>query len=988
MRNRGPALWFAVGCGAVFAATAPAAEPAVTVLADFEDASVAARIAAVRNVLAGDCGLSRTAVPARGQGSLVVEIGATAREVSVACDLTFREPTRFDQADRIATFCWINAGEFELTFRLRDARDQLFETQPQAVRLPHRWVYVSADLRADRLRRRTGSGSLTYPIQVQGYRVTAHQLGKQRVFLDDLQVEQRVPPRDLIHGTFEFNEPTRIYTPGASVRAAVVLENRSRRQALSLAVELAWMRPDGSVLQQQRASVQLPASGIDFRSHRRLDFSQRIREPGLYRLVARARGHGWAGPNTFETTIAVTPSNRGLARGRSTFFGVRSNLLREPVLDQMLEIRVARDIGVNLLALDVPWAALEPKPGSFDFNQLAAVIAAATQAPRDMAVMLVLTTPPEWVSGRSAPHDEIVAVLSALARRFGARIQQVQLDGSVLNLPTVTARVDAARELRARVQASHPNLEVLPPPIPVDGSALDFDVTAFGAAHPGCPLVFETRGNVADALQALAGSTERQGFRWRALHWWQHRAQPLAGSGHFDDAEAVLRHFVAAARAGVRGLIWFDLRDDDNHPSQRPALRGLVRRDFSPKTSLLGYATAAGQLTGYRYAGEVYGTPEAFDSALFIGADQHIAVLLPRAGRILPAVLAPISGVPGIFGVQDFERRTRPVHTSVASPLVTTIPRPLFISLRLDNPQPEPQLGLARPWLRVPATVFCGADAEFAIEVQPPVRLRQSYLQFRLPPDSPIESSLAAVALRGEAGETQRYVVRLVSRTGQDFEKTELLLRLGLEGELLEIPLTVRALTIVDPLAAGDSITRRAHRIARPIPPDGERRPATVQLHCAYEPDTLHLAVIVEDDRVVPYGVSDGNVGGDQLLLGVVRAGRADPVEARIDPAASEPELLPLSETTTPSFRGWHCRRRSAKRGDALAYHFTIPAAALGGPALVPGDRILVAVQYVDDDAHGQPPATLRWGGGLDGSRSTAEYRWIQLGPGATEPDS
>ena len=302
----------ALAAGVLIALCGPAwgDEPAVTVLADFEDASVAARIGEVRNVLASDCSATRAAIPARGQGSLAVEIGATVRNVSVACGLTFREATRFSQADRVGTFCWINEGENGIAFRIRDARGERFETPLETVRLAHRWVYVAAELQPDKLQRLRGTEALTYPLEIEGLRLTTDRLGRQTIYVDDLQVEHRVRPQDLIHGVFEFNEPTRIYEPGSAIAAAVVLENRSREKALSLAVDLAWMRPDGTVLQTQQADVSLPASGTEFRSHRKLDFSQRIREPGLYRLVAHARASGWNSPHTVETAIAVTPSNR------------------------------------------------------------------------------------------------------------------------------------------------------------------------------------------------------------------------------------------------------------------------------------------------------------------------------------------------------------------------------------------------------------------------------------------------------------------------------------------------------------------------------------------------------------------------------------------------------------------------------------------------------------------------------------------------------
>jgi hypothetical protein len=248
--------------------------PVITIIADFEDDSLAATLGDLQNVLPTDCTVRRCPIPARGQYSLALDFGATAPNVSVACNLRLREPRRFARADRIGAFYWVKEGEFQLAFRVRDAGGQIFETEPQSLTTRDRWVYVAADLNPDKLHRLKGSGSLTWPIEVSGFRAASRQLGRQSVFIDDVQVEHRVDTREIVQGEFRFDEPTRIYEPGSKVAAAVVLENLSRKTALPLSVELAWTRPDGSVLQTQQASRTLPASGADFRSRQAIDFSQ------------------------------------------------------------------------------------------------------------------------------------------------------------------------------------------------------------------------------------------------------------------------------------------------------------------------------------------------------------------------------------------------------------------------------------------------------------------------------------------------------------------------------------------------------------------------------------------------------------------------------------------------------------------------------------------------------------------------------------------
>ncbi len=964
--------------------TVRAAESVVTMVADFEDPSVATQVSQVRNVLAADCAARLVSIPARGKGALAVEIGATQKDASAAVDLILREPARFREVDGLAAFCWITNGAVEVAFRLHDAADQLFETPPQKVDLANRWVRVSAALQPAGLTRVRGSGTLTYPVEIEGFRVTTTRLGKQTIHLDELQVEHRVEPRDMIRGDFRFNEPTRIYEPGVAVAAAVVLENRSRERALNMTVDLAWTRPDGSVLQTQTQKVDLPASGVDFRSYRSLDFSQMIKDPGLYRLVARARAAGWAAPNTFETTIAVTASNRRLSRGRSTFFGIGTNLLREPELDQALEISVARDVGANLLALNVAWSQVEPKSGAYQFAALDPVVNALNQ--KDVPAALVLGEPPEWAASQAARPEQLAQLIAALADHFGTRVQRYQVDAAALGQSDMTAQLAAVAQLQEKVAARHAGVVVLPPSIDVADVASAPAVAAFLRQHADAALEFLARGTVTDARRAFVAYHQRLALPWQSTHWWRYEAQPLGGAGANVDAEDVLRLYVDAAAAGVAGLIWFDLRDDDNDPEHSELLRGLVRRDFSPRTTLLGYASAAGRLAGFRYAGPVAQTPPEYDSALFIGGERQLAVLLPRANAVLPIALAPVYSVRGELEVQDLERRSRKVLQSAAPPLVPTTPRPLFVTLVMKQADPEPQLALGKPWLRAPATVFC--DTEFTLELDAWVRLQKSYLQLQLPKGTAAESSFSALGLKADVGETIKQAVTIKRKNAAaDFLREELTLRLVLEGETLDLPIDLRAVTSIRPLETR-ALTAADFRVGELTVVGGQKTTASGSVACAFAPDALHVAVTIQDDRVVAGRAGRGGpVGGDQLYVGVAAAGRATPLEVRFDAAGKDPAPVASFGTPAAQVEAWKCEATPVTKGQPTAYHVTIPASALGVGGLAAGTRLLLAVRYVDDDADGFAPTTLVWGGGLDGSRSLLEYRWLELRAGSTTPE-
>ncbi len=955
-------------------AAVTADELAYTVLADFEDDSTAASIGAVRNVLAGDCKLTRESIPARGQGCLALEIGATRADASVVCELRFRKPVRFARAHRVATYCWINSGSFDLAFLVRSANGKPYETAPQRVADLHRWGRVSAPLNS--LTPVRHKAPLAWPIEFTGYRVTAHNLGKQNIYIDDLLIEHEVPSHELVRGEFELDEPTHIYEPGARAGVAVVLENQSREQALSLSVELAWTRPDGTVLERQRSAVTLQPSGEDFRSRRNLDFTQRVSEPGLYRLVAKARSRGWRAAQQFETAIAVTPSNRQLSRGRSTFFGMRSNLLREPAIDRALEVQLARDMGVNLLAIDAPWRRLEPKSGTFELGSLLATIDAIIE--RDMAPFVVLTDLPDWAARDPARRRaQLATLLTQLAERLGQRVERYLITDSVLSSTETGASLALLQELSETVRAQHDFVTLYPPVIDVTRAGLAREVADLVKRDPEATLVFATSGNSHDALAQLEVFRQSGGFLWQPSHCWWHDAAPLGHAGGYLDAEAVLRHYVGAAVAGVGTLIWSDLRDDDHNPADPIDMGGVVRRDFSPKATLLGYVAAAGQLTGYRCIGPVTGTPAAFESGLFIGSNRQVAVLIPQANQVLPGLLSPDRLAAGEFDVLNFERQRQPLLRSAAPPLVPTGAHPLFVALNLREPQPEPAMRLQPPWLRVPRTAFCGVGERCSVRIAAPFALTRSYLQVLKPDDAPYESSITTQTLAAEANDELTVDIAL-NALEDHFERSDMTLRVAIEGRRFDVPIDVRRLRTIPRMAVGDRLSEASHCLAIGQNKDQGAASAAMQVFGGYAKDAITLRCVIEDDRATTARVSpDGQITGDHLQLGIVRAGRRRPLEMWV-PLRDGDSLRALSGGDHTALEACSCIRSELPDG-RTALDIRVAASALDAGSFRAGDRLRVAAAYVDDDDDGFAAQLVSWGNGLDGSASTDGYCWLEL---------
>ncbi|NLG44308.1 MAG: hypothetical protein GX547_13770, partial [Phycisphaerae bacterium] len=860
-------------------------------------------------------------------------------------------------------------------FRLRDANDQIFETPAQTVSAKNRWTYVEIACDAEKLKRIQGTGELTWPVQFQGFRASTSKLGKQTLYLDEFQIGHHVERRAVVHGEFLFDEPTRIFEPGATVKTALALENCSRSEKLQVSVELAWIRSDGSVLKTQSGSKSLPPSRPGFRSRQSIDFSQRIEQPGLYRLTARARAGGWLAPAVFQTSIAVTPRNTAISRGRSVFYGVRSGLVREPVADQRLEIAIARAIGVHLVAVETPWRQIEPAQGKFDFAALDPAVNELVA--KNIAPLIVLTDPPDWAPEGAARVDAVAAVFSRVAEKYGAAVSLFQPEHEVLGTRGLSELAPALDRIQERLKKTREDAVAVSPPVP----ATPESAAELKAHLPASRVLWcvQTAGDVQAALQALETFRSVAGISWDAKFWWQHNAAPLVGPTTFVDAEDVLKHYVHAALAGVRGLIWYDLRDDDNDRGQPDALRGLVRRDFSPKASLLGYAAAAGMLTGLACRGPVDGTPPEFDSALFVGSDRHLAVLLPKPNRIRPALLAVLQGVPGELQLQDFERRPFKALTGLPTSLAPTLNRPFFISLRLTSPQPEPQLAFGHSPISIPSTLFCGETAHNILELTPPEDVRRGSIRLEAPRNSPVTLNSDRQSFKAKQGETQHLPLEITRPAEKQLEPAKAALKLTLDKAVLDIPVDVCALVSVPPADSAWPRQHDAFRLGELAPPDGQGASAGVTVFGAYSSQSFDLLIVLRDDRLFPLrALADGTTIGDDLLLGVAGDHADQHTAVRIDLASDPPQLRPVHGIAGVELDAWACRTLPGSDG-ARVYHVQIPSRTFGATALSAGTKLRLAVRYVDDDSDGLSPVALQLGRGLDGARSSEEFLWVRL---------
>lgn len=956
--NAARSLIFGLALSVATLAQQPHQEPISTILADFETDSVAASLVDARNVLAADCRVKRVPIPARGQTALMIEIGAIAPNASVACELAYRVDSPIDEPLGAAVFCWLNEGQATVAFRVRDARGRIFETSPQPVGQTRRWQLLTAALGPEGLtpiahpgEREAAAPAAERPLEIVGLRVTTPTVGHQAIFVDDVQVEHLAALDELVGAEFRFDEVARLYVPGAVVRAEIEFENRSRSRACELSVELTWHDERGQMVGRGAGRAVLPPSSADFRSRQRVNASQRFNEPGLYRLSARVRNDQSPRVREFSSSLAVLHSNRLLSRGRNVFFALRTNLLREARPDRAGEIRAAREIGAQLLALDVAWDLLEPSPGQYRLDELDDVLTALAE--RDIAVMLSLAHAPSWLPDAAARRPPQRRLLAEMARRAAARAAYFQpLEFDQAGVPAGDEPAYLA-EAAAALREAGSRAALVAPPVRVDEPA----PRPLPRGWSDAPAIwtFQTEGRCATAREALRRYAAANGLTWSSATWWQHRAAPLPSVGVEADAVELLEHYVEAARAGVGSLVWSDLRDDSSDARRPQHQRGLIGRDFGPKRSLIAYSSLAGALAGMRYVHPAPGTPTAFDSALFIASNRQTAVMIPRGNRVRPAVLAPISGLGGALSVVDFQRRPLPVLESAGPTLVPTPGGPFFVGIEFEQIEPKPRLEFAPEWLRVPATVLCGENAATVIELDAPLALQRSYFQIVLPPDAPFTSSVGARNLRAAAGDTIRIESVLTPVAGRSFERSALTVRLALEGRAIELPLVVRRLHRIAPPDDGPATGVLSLMSDAGAAPAGEVRAACT-------PDELSISIRLAE----PPGPED------ELRIAVARLGQAGYAEQVIRPAAAGREV-------EASPRGWTCELVRDERPGRVTCRVRVRAEALGVSALT-ADEIVLAAARLTRRSAANVAAVYTWGGGID-TGSPEEFCWLRPAP-------
>lgn len=89
-------------------------------------------------------------------------------------------------------------------------------------------------------------------------------------------------------------------------------------------------------------------------------------------------------------------------------------------------VRLASDLQLDWLAIDLSWQSISPKQGAVDWNRIDPTMQAATRS--EQPVLISLVEPPDWAQTPQGPDSNQVAQLIVqLAQRYPKAVQAIEL---------------------------------------------------------------------------------------------------------------------------------------------------------------------------------------------------------------------------------------------------------------------------------------------------------------------------------------------------------------------------------------------------------------------------------------------------------------------------------------------------------------------------------------------------------------------------------
>ncbi|MCK6488655.1 MAG: hypothetical protein L6R48_10055 [Planctomycetes bacterium] len=593
-----------------------------------------------------------------GSEGLAVDFTAAGGAVSLALIARWaQERIAIDPAGELALAVTSDRADgLQLGVRLRDRAKRIFVLQPRplaagANRLS--WQLPAAlgkDAPAP-------GGLVVHELQLVRPAGVAARVVVQGLF-------QRAPLADATRAVavrLDAGHPLNVVVPGAEDRLALVLANGLDRE---VAGSLTWRlsededRPGAPAT----AAVRIPARGelrlpVALASRalgmRYCDWSLEVdgrRSSGRQRCALFAPVGPGADPAGFRVGVAAHP-------GRYT------------PSERTREIAGAALVGVGVLRDDVDWAAVEPRPGEWQWGRTDHIV----------ATCVANGIEPQLILDFGAPHgaDPAAVQRSEAHKAKGDKTKAMQalLRGGQADGPWRAFVAATVTRYHERVKLwevwNEPDLEGF-----FSGSTDDYLRMLQGAWQEVKridPALTVLSGGFAGVGQhaghklnpGLQERVLREGSGWFDLHayhghgpfaafqrsvdgelariragmmqprplYFNETALTSAFNGERLQAQALVKKLVFARLRGAVGFTWYDLREDGDDPGDGEHRYGMIARDFQPKAVYAAHNELVARLRGKRCTG-------ALDLGLgrwavgFAGGGERVVVWWNEDGRL------------------------------------------------------------------------------------------------------------------------------------------------------------------------------------------------------------------------------------------------------------------------------------------------------------------------------------------------------------------
>ena len=309
----------------------------------------------------------------------------------------------------------------------------------------------------------------------------------------------------------------------------------------------------------------------------------------------------------------------------------------------------AKSAGFSWIRMDLAWSAVETQPGIYRWTDYDNLITALAQ--RGMRALLIFDYGnPLYTGAYNLPPTTAAAVQAfgnfaeAASRHFAGRKVRFEvwnepnIKGFWPPIPNPDQYAALGREAIRRVHAGDPNAEVATGGLSgFDFHFLDGYLNENGARDAEAIGVHPYDCNPPEMLGdrlLLWRSIASRHFKTSPPTWdteWGFSSASF-GNGHSDESrrrQAVLvaRELLCACAAGFPLIVYYDVRDDGNNPTDTENNFGLLANDYSEKPAMKAVRTLTGIARNHRFSGFIQTTASGLHAMRFDGSTGPTAAV-------------------------------------------------------------------------------------------------------------------------------------------------------------------------------------------------------------------------------------------------------------------------------------------------------------------------------------------------------------------------